>query len=70
MRGFDPGHGTYKSCEQKMGLSDDLKTVVPCTRVSMPGQAKDPTQVECSLLWTPYHRQISKRVTMPCNDMI
>jgi hypothetical protein len=25
-----------------------LKTMVPCTKVSMPGQAKDPTQVDSS----------------------
>jgi hypothetical protein len=41
-----------QSCEyKKEGLSDE-KTVVPCgpwSRVSMPEQAKDPTQVDSRL---------------------
>jgi hypothetical protein len=41
-----------------------LKTVVPCTWASMPGQVNYPTQVDSSL------RQKPNRVTTPCNDMI
>jgi hypothetical protein len=47
---FDPGQGTYISCEYKEGLSDETKNRGPiCTEVSMPGQVKDPTQVDSSL---------------------
>jgi hypothetical protein len=44
MREFDPGQGTYKVVNIKMVCWMRQKTVVPCTWVSMPGQAKDPIQ--------------------------
>jgi hypothetical protein len=48
--GFDPGQGTCKNLlTQKRVCRMRLKTVVPCTQASMPGQVKYPTQVDSSM---------------------
>jgi hypothetical protein len=69
MRGFDSGQGTNKTkVVNKQGVCRmRLKTVVHCTWV---GQAEDPTEVDSSLLSTPYLRQKSNRVntTCTCNE--
>jgi hypothetical protein len=59
---------TYKVVNTKRVCRMRLKPMVPFTRVSMPGQAKYPTQVDSSLhshLW-----QKSNRVMTPCNDKL
>jgi LysM repeat protein len=43
VHGFDLGQGTYKFVNTKRVGRTSLNTVVTCTRVSMPGQAKYPT---------------------------